>query len=245
MLYNYGSQQCAKESCPSVGWWFSWLRDVLVEMQHKQRQSQSSGGRISLNTGGKWLYPHQLLNIKVGRVWKWIVWIVLEDSVHTCRIVHKLWLVFCLHIVPWLLSEKCELYLSSCLENVGRTLVLSGECRLYFGSVWRMWAVLWFCLENASCTLVQSGECGLYFGSVWRMQAVLWFCLENTSCILVLSGECRLYIISWLENAGCILSTVWMQAVYWLLSGGCRCYSCREMQAVIWLLSCMKMLGCS
>ena len=101
-----------------------------------------------------------------------------------------------MHIVPWLLSEKYELSLNSCLKNVGCTLVLSGECGLYFGSVLRMRAVLWFCLENAGCALVP----------VWRMRAVLWFCLENASCALVLSGECGLYFGSvWKVHVGCNL----------------------------------------
>ena len=112
-----------------------------------------------------------------------------------------------MYTVTWLLSEKCELYLGSCLKNADCTLVLSGECKLCFGSVWRMQAVLWFCLENEGCTLAPvwkvqavpcflSGECRLYFGSVWKMQAVTWF----------LSEECRVLLVK--GNAYCDLAPV-------------------------------------
>ena len=114
-------------------------------------------------------------------------------------------------------------------ESWGSNWLLSGECRLDVGHVWRMQAVTWLlsgecwlwrgsCLENAGCdvdhvwrvqavTWVMSGECRLDVGHVWRMQAVTW----------VMSGECRLWRGSCLENAGCDLGHVWriwrMQAV--------------------------------
>ena len=65
---------------------------------------------------------------------------------------------------------------------------MSGECRLYFGSVWKMRAVTCSHLKNVGATIKEMQAV------TWLMSGGCWL-FGQDSCNLVLSGEGRLQLI--------------------------------------------------